>query len=137
VGYSDRSNNSLVFALDRIQSLETSKKKEEYYTDPDFDAKKYFNYSFGVTHFHDAKPEKVILSFQPGQANYILSQPLHHSQQLILQNERETRIELYVFITQELIMAILGYGDGVKVIEPAGLIQKIKESINSMGKLYR
>jgi predicted DNA-binding transcriptional regulator YafY len=134
VGYSSRSQNSIVFALDRIQSLE--KVNEKYFTDPDFNPKEYFKYSFGTTHFHHAKPEKVILSFQPIQAKYVISQPLHHSQKVVFQNETELQIEMEVYITQELIMTVLGYGDAVKVLEPVGLIETIKGVIEKMKELY-
>ena len=134
VGYSSRSQNSIVFALDRIGSIDSC--REKYYSDAAFNSREYFNYSFGVTHFHHAKPENVVLAFQPAQAKYILSQPLHHSQRTILQNEKETRIELNVFITQELIMTILSYGEGIKVLQPESLVGNIKQTIEKMKNQY-
>ncbi|HRQ51056.1 MAG TPA: hypothetical protein PLR74_11000, partial [Agriterribacter sp.] len=72
--------------------------------------KEYFKYSFGVTHRYTENPEKVILSFTPKQAKYILSEPLHHSQKLILESSEEVQVQIGVYITQELMMAILSYG---------------------------
>ena len=70
------------------------------------------------------------------QAAYILSQPLHHSQKTILQNEHEVQIQLKVYITQELKMAILSYGQGVKVLLPKSLRAELKKVIDKMGVNY-
>lgn len=85
---------------------------------------------------NNSKPQKVLLSFSPKQAPYILTQPLHHSQKTILENVREVRIELSVYITQELKMTILSYGENVKVFKPAILQKEIKATIKKMENNY-
>jgi predicted DNA-binding transcriptional regulator YafY len=133
-GYSARAKNAIVLALDRIQYVESA--AEAYFNDPGFNGKEYFKYSFGVTHRYTENPGKVTLSFTPKQAKYILSQPLHHSQKLILDSPEEVQVEIEVYITQDLMMAILSYGDGVKVLQPQSLIDNIKETIDRMKALY-
>lgn len=68
----------------------------------------------------------MVLSFTPYQAPYILTQPLHHSQKLLLKHEQELQIELTVYITAELVMMVLGYGDQVRVLQPQSLKERIK-----------
>jgi len=77
VGYSNRTKNILVFALDRINNIEISKSK--YVPGDKFIPAEFFNYSLGITQVHEANPQNVILSFSPEQAEYIMSQPIHHS----------------------------------------------------------
>ncbi len=135
IGYSDRIQNTLVLALDRIQSATLS--KGLYYKDRDFNSAEFFKYSIGITQVHGLEPEEVILSFTPFQAQYILSQPLHHSQEVILENDKEVRIKLTVYITQELKMAVLAFGAEVKVIQPKSFKQAIVDSAKKVLKNYQ
>lgn len=135
IGYSDRAENILVLALDRIQEL--SKSKSKYKPTGKFSPKEFFKYSLGITQVHDVKPEEVILSFTPFQAQYILSQPLHHSQKIILQNNKEVRVSLHVYVTQELKMAVLSYGAGVEVIKPLAFRKSITQTVNDLKKIYK
>ena len=134
VGYSAAAKNILVLALDRIMAIDTC--KEKYIVDSEFSPAIFFKYSFGITQVHDAKAEKVLLLFTPLQAPYILSQPMHHSQQIIANDAKGLQVKLEVYITQELIMTILSYAGNVQVIAPKKLVLQIKEQIREMGNLY-
>lgn len=134
VGYSDRAQNILVMALDRIQHIETGKGK--YVTTEDFKPVDFFRYSFGITQVHDAKPEKVILSFTKFQAYYVISQPLHHSQQIVKETDSHIDFSYEVYITHELVMTILSYGPNVKVLQPASLKKQIIAQIKEMAAMY-
>lgn len=135
IGYSDRVKNVLVLALDRIHKIDPG--KSDYVNMPGFNSKDFFNYSLGITQIHDAVPEKIILSFSPFQAHYILSQPMHHSQKILIANDTEIQVELEVYVTAELKMTILSYGPGVKVLAPESLQKEIKETIEKMSEKYR
>ena len=78
----------------------------------------------------------MLLSFTPFQANYIKSFPLHHSQQVISENEKECRIKLHVYITHDFVMELLSMGENVKVLKPAGLINEIKRVYEVARKQY-
>lgn len=134
VGHSERANNILVMALDRIQKMEQT--KELYVYPASFKPEDFFRYSFGITQIHGEEPERVVLSFTPHQAQYILSQPLHHSQKLIKENQKEMQVEYLVYLSHELTMSILSYGANVKVIEPQKLKDRIADAIKEMSKLY-
>ncbi len=135
VGYSEKAKNILLMALDRIKSIQPS--DISYTSSGDFNPDDFFKYSFGITQIHGAKAEKILLSFTPAQAQYILSQPIHHSQQVILENSEEVRIQLELYITQELIMSILSYGAQVRVIKPAHFRKRILEIISTMFSKYK
>ena len=134
VGYSKMPKSILVLALDRINNVEGCRGK--FISDSSFVPANFFKYSFGITQIHNAVAEKVILSFEAEQAPYILTQPLHTSQKIIMQNDKEVQVELEVYITQELRMAILSYGNLVRVLQPALLKKEIKKIIEIMNINY-
>jgi len=135
VGFSNRAKNIVVLALDRIRNIEVSKSK--YVPGENFIPAEFFKYSLGITQVHEAKPQKIILSLLPAQAEYIISQPLHHSQKIIVRNSKEARIELHVYITSELKMLILSFGENVTVLSPPVLKNEIKDAIKKMQELYK
>lgn len=134
IGFSARAEAIIVFALDRIRIISPS--NQNWVSSSNFNPKEYFKYSFGVTQINNAKPEKVILSFALAQANYILTQPLHPSQKILRKNLKEVRIEITVYLTHELTMMILGYGENVKVISPRKLVKTITNSVEATYTLY-
>ena len=134
VGYSATAKNILVLALDRINDI--SDCKDKYRVDDSFSPADFFKYSFGITQVHDAKAEKVVLLFTPYQAQYILSQPLHHSQQILSNDKKGLKVQLQVYITHELIMCILSYAAEIQVLAPAKLVKQIGEEVREMGELY-
>lgn len=128
IAYEKERNLFLTFGLERIKNIELI---SEYFSrKKDFDSDAFFKHSIGITQISSA-PQEIILSFLPIQGKYILSQPLHHSQKLILQNDEEIRVQLKVYETYELIQIILGYGKGVKVLKPDSLRSSIVSSLQA------
>ena len=76
----------------------------------------------------EGEPQQIILSYEPIQGKYIKSFPLHESQQIIIDNDDELRIKLYVYITHDLNMELLSYGNSLTVLEPKILV----DGLNSM-----
>lgn len=133
VGFSNQKQMVIVLALDRIKQIVPIHSK--FICDDDFNADKFFKYSFGITQVHNATPEKVKLAFSDMEALYIINQPLHHSQ-VVLSEAPELIIEMEIYITAELKMAILSYGKEVRVIEPALLHEEISECVREMHQMY-
>ncbi len=80
--------------------------------------------------------EKIVLAFHPLQGKYILSQPIHFSQKILLQDENELRISIHVIPNYELLEQILKHGDRVKVIEPEWLKSEIKTKLQKALDYY-
>lgn len=135
VGDKGKSRNGrlLTFGLDRISNIWPAGIQ---FDEKNFDEASYFKDAVGIT-VHDQQPEKIILSFTPHQGKYIKSQPIHHSQRVIRDNDREYRIELNLIINHELLMILLGYGAKMKVLQPAHLAKRIAGEAEEIGKLYR
>lgn len=123
-----KDNQVKSFALDRLKDLETTKIKFQL---PDnFDVNEHYKYSFGIISPDDSKPEEVILSFEPFQGKYIKTLPLHETQKVLVDNEKELRIKLKLFVTLDFTMELLSYGSKVKVISPLTLVDEIKSALS-------
>lgn len=122
------------FALDRITDLDVLKKKIE--RPINFDVKEHYRYSFGIIGPNGQKPEVLLLSFNPFQGKYIKSLPLHESQEVIADNDKETLIKLKLCITHDLFMELLSFGSNMKVIKPKSLVDRIKMAHESASKQY-
>ena len=122
------------FALDRLTDLEITKK--HFKPDPGYDPSEQFRYCFGIVGPDEGEPEEVILSFNPLQGKYIKTLPLHHTQEIITDNDKELRVRLQLYITYDLIMELLSHGDNLKVISPRSLADEIKSTLKSTLKLY-
>jgi len=73
--------------------------------------------------------ERVVLSYQAFQGNYIKTQPLHATQKILVDNADELRIEIYVRPNYELEEQILKQGERVTVLEPQWLRNEIKAQL--------
>jgi len=105
------------FGLDRVADFQYTSKRFDYPVS--FNVNQHFLNCFGVINPDEGAPVEIILSFDPEQGKYIKSYPIHHTQIIIQDNEDELRIKLFLFITHDLIMELLSYGDTVEIIAPA------------------
>lgn len=115
------------FALDRMSELEITRTK--FKNETNFNVSKYYNYSFGIigpSGAETTEPEEVILSFTNYQGHYIKSLPLHHSQQVLVDNAKEFRIKLKLFVTEDFKMELLSYSRNLTIIKPQSLVSEIK-----------
>ena len=112
------------FGLDRILDFQTTPGRFDY--PQHLDVNEMFRYCFGVINPDDVQPDEIILSFEPEQGKYIKSYPIHESQEILADTAKELRIKLTLFITHDLVMEILSYGVGVKIISPERLINEIR-----------
>ncbi len=135
VGNDTYKNSIRIFALDRLQNLEISKSK--FTPTSPFSVNEYFQDSFGIISPDGKKAEKVILSFTPDQGKYIKSLPLHHSQQVITDNQNEVSISLNLVITFDFVMELMSYGPEVKVIQPESLVNELKENFRKALQNYK
>jgi predicted DNA-binding transcriptional regulator YafY len=122
------------FALDRLTELEITKKS---FQDPkEFDVNAYYKDSFGIISPNGMLPEEIVLSFDAHEGKYIKSLPLHESQVVLADNEKELRIGLTLVITRDFLMEILSHGEMVQVIKPANLIHDVKTALQNALNLY-
>lgn len=116
-----------IYALDRIISIR-SLPDEPYVRHKGFDVEKYFSEMIGVTRNENDKPQIVKFWASAKDAPYFITKPLHHTQEVIEQNDvGQTLFSINVIINFELMRALLGFGPGVKVIAPKALAAYIQK----------
>jgi len=118
----------LNLALDRITSLR--KAEGAVYRENDlFDPDTYFDNLIGVSKAPGSKTAHVVLHVDNEQAPYVLTKPLHHSQQLISQDTNGITVSIDVVLNIELEARILTYGHHLTVISPNSLRRNIKRTL--------
>jgi proteasome accessory factor B len=65
-----------------------------------------------------AKKQKITLSFNPSQGQYVETFPLHHSQKLIKLARDEMVFEVHLVPTHDFIQELLSYGSDLEVVAP-------------------
>lgn len=129
-----KDDNIKSFALDRLTKLEITNQNFVY---PDnYSVEQSYRYCFGIIGSNDDKATSIILSFDPFQGKYIKTLPLHHTQQILVDNEDELKIKLKLFLTHDFLMELLSFGDNMKVIEPESLAKQIKEAHEQAFRQY-
>lgn len=134
VGLPNNQTELRTFGIDRISNLEVT--DETFAVNTKIDAKGMFDLTIGLT-YSKHKAEKILLSFTPFQGKYVKSLPLHHSQEIIQDDDDACVIELFVTPNFELEQKILMCADQVKVLEPQSLVEKIKAHYSKALSRYK
>ena len=114
------------FALERIVNEPYSNGiASSFDIPPTINSETYFKDSFGIFRLSGTSVENIELMFTPLKGRFIKSQPIHKSQQIIVDTEIELRIKLKLQVTHDFIMEILSHGSEVKVISPQSLRETI------------
>jgi len=121
-----KDGNVKSFALDRLTNLEITNRKFEY--PKDYNIEETYRYCFGIINPKNQEPQDILLSFDPFQGKYIKSLPLHETQEIVKDDEEELRIKLKLYVTEDLIMELLSFGDDMKVLAPKSLADEIKKA---------
>lgn len=133
IGYSVFHGMIRIYALDRIQEMQTTDKQFIF---PDgFLPEEYFRDCFGIIH-GDGNTETISLKVNAGQVKYFRELPLHNSQQEISKETDYSVFRYKLKITFDLIQEILSHGAAVEVISPESLRKKIKETVQQTKSLY-
>lgn len=119
-----KDNKIKSFALDRLSNLEITNIKDKF--PYDYNIKVAYENSFGVISPNGRAPQTIILSFYPFQGKYIKTLKLHKSQEILVDNDTETKIKLKLCITHDFIMELLSFGENLIVIEPKSLVDEIR-----------
>lgn len=123
-------------AFDRIEHISTVT-GVSFIENTKYDFNKdYFSDIIGVTKHMKSKLQKILLRVSPSLYPYIQTKPIHESQKLKKSGLNGYEIEIEVRPNYELEQQILSYGDGVSVIYPDTLRDKIKKRLTHSLKNY-
>ena len=121
------------FALDRITEFKiTENKCEDVST---FNIDEYYNHAFGIA-VPEGNVEDVLLEFVDWRGRYLISAPIHKSQEFVEEKDGKIILRIKVIPFHELHSKILSYGDNVRVLAPESLKLKIKELLQNTIEKY-
>jgi predicted DNA-binding transcriptional regulator YafY len=122
------------FALDRLSLLEITNEKFEM--PANYNPEYIFRNSFGIISPNEETPKEILLSFDPHQGKYIRTLPLHESQKILKDDEEELQVSLKLYITHDLVMELLSFGENMKVLKPESLANEIKTTLKKAYSQY-
>ncbi|HBG70056.1 MAG: hypothetical protein A2W93_09975 [Bacteroidetes bacterium GWF2_43_63] len=134
VGMPHGINEFRTFGIDRMENLQVLPEvfKHDKKRDPLAD----FENIVGLT-YSNSKVETVVISLDPFQGKYLKTLPLHPSQQILIDDDKELRISLRIKPNFEFKQQLLMMGDRAKLLEPVWLVKDIKKTIDAMAKKYK
>lgn len=113
------------YGLDRIHNLmETS---NTFRRDNSIDASTLFKDSYGIWDDPAIPVEEIELSYSPLDGKFLKAMPLHHSQEIVSDNEEEFRIRVRLRITNDFVMALLSRSSSLTVIKPLSLRERVRD----------
>jgi predicted DNA-binding transcriptional regulator YafY len=135
-GFEKGKKEHRIFALDRIEELKINdenfkpeKKKLDYLKDG-------FNEVVGLA-FNYGELQEVKLWFNKEQCNYAKSQPFHHSQRVIKEDEKGCTMVLKLRPNVELRLLIVKHGAHIKVLEPEWFADEVAQIHKEAAALYK
>ena len=119
--------------LDRIKSIEEF---DEEFVESTTDWEEYFYDVVGVTVPETGKLLTVELLFDENQAPYVNTKPIHPSQKVKLLEDGKLEVRIKVIPNYELESLLLSFGEKVKIVSPASLIERIAERLKAATEQY-
>jgi hypothetical protein len=124
-----------IYALDRVVSLTPTPKK--FNMPVDFDPEEYFNHCYGIIRDEGSKPQEIILKTSSGQANYLRTLPLHHSQLEIESLKDYSVFTYFIKPTFDFRHEILSLGNDAEVLAPETFRNEMKKIAGKMSEIYK
>ena len=132
IGLNDFKDQLRTYSLDRIRDLEAS---DIPYREQTFSAAQYFKNAIGIIS-PEGDPPVIRIAVQKTQAQYLITQPWHESQNIEEETDEETIFHFKVHPTYEFISLLLSYGKDLRVLSPDSVRQKIKDQLDEMSAYY-
>lgn len=133
IGLLESKKKPITLALDRIDQFTTL--EMQYLENVYFDPEEYFSHFLGVT-YTEGIIENVELKVTPFLANYLKTQHIHASQEIVKENKDGMHLRLRLIPNHELMAVLLSHGKEVEVVAPSGLREQIKENLMVAIKQY-
>ena len=122
-----------IYALDRMTMVELT--DETFEIPADFSAQTYFSEYFGVL-TDDTPMAHVIIRAHKWMPNYLRTLPLHHSQRELESTPDYTDFSYDIRPTSDFLGELLRHSNGIEVLEPQELREKMRQMIVETLKRY-
>lgn len=123
------------YALDRMNFVEIDP-QTKYIRPKGFSARKYYQYTMGITVDNNSKPDLIKLKVYKPLLHYIVESPWHETQQIDIIDAESAIVTLKVYLGSELFKEIMSWGASVQVLEPKLLRDRMKKQISGLQELY-
>jgi len=133
IGLNDLSGELRTYGLERIKDVSVSDRK---YIPGTLDAKEYFRHTVGII-APPGPPPLVRVRVMKPQAQYLITQPWHESQNIEQEDEFSVLFSFRVHPTYEFKSLILGYGMDLEVLEPSFLREEIRSVHEQAARKYQ
>ena len=122
-----------IYALDRMTMLQMT--DETFEMPADFSPQEYFAEYYGVLTV-DTPLEHVVVRAYDRTPDYLRTLPLHHSQREVSVTSRYTDFSFDIRPTADFLGHLLSYGDGIELLQPQELREKMRQQIAEILKRY-
>ncbi len=134
VGWNQFKSNVRTYALDRIRNIEEV--ESTTFRAPEFSASDYFKYAMGIISPPGA-PSLIKLAVQKNQAQYLITQPWHDSQNIESEDEDRVIFSFRLHPTYEFKSMVLSLGKDGEIIEPLSLRDDLSRELQQMIEKYQ
>ena len=121
------------YALDRMTRVELT--DEAFEMPADFSPQAYFSEYFGVM-TDDTPLAHVVIRAHDWTPNYLRTLPLHHSQRELESTPDYTDFSYDIRPTSDFLGELLRHSDGIEVLQPLDLREKMRQIIENILKRY-
>lgn len=114
------------FGVDRIRDLRICA-SETFKRNMDINVDELFRDCYGIWNQPDIPVEDVELKYDALDGKFLKSVPLHHSQQVLVDNANEFRIKVRLRITNDFVMELLSRSRSLEVVSPLHLRERVRK----------
>lgn len=133
IGYNEKYSGLRTYGLDRIINIKEQEGKK--FIDIGFDAKEYYKNVIGVSVINK-KPIQINIAFSELQTQYIVTQPLHHSQEFVKKDGKRYIFKYFIVPNYEFYSIILGWGEEVEIITPKNIRNHFQYVLRQLKEKY-
>ena len=133
IGLNESKRELRTYGLDRIWEI---KESDLPFITKNFNARDYFKNSVGIIS-PPGEPPRIRIEVMKPQASYLVTQPLHFSQSIESESDKNIVFNYRVHPTYEFKALLLGLGCDVKVLEPESLKNDIIRELTDAISAYR
>ena len=123
-----------IYALDRMTMVELT--ADTFVMPADFSPQAYFSEYYGVLTDETTPMAHVLIRAHKWMPNYLRTLPLHHSQRELTSTPDYTDFSYDIRPTSDFLGELLRHSDGIEVLEPLELRERMRQMIADTLKRY-
>lgn len=123
-----------IYALDRMLDIDIE--FNQFEMPENFSAEAFFSTCYGII-VGDEEPQSIRLKVEAGQAHYLRTLPLHHSQKEVECTDKYSVFTYFLRPTFDFQQELLTMGDTVEVMEPQSLRKEMARIGQAMAKAHK